>query len=82
MDEPLSNLDAKLRVQMRAEIKRLHQELQSTVIYVTHDQMEAMTMADRIAVMSGGIVRRWARRRRSTSARPTRSSRASSAVRQ
>src|SRR5262249_25969381 len=51
-----SNLDAKLRVQMRAEIKRLHQELQSTVIYVTHDQMEAMTMADRIAVMSGGIV--------------------------
>jgi len=56
MDEPLSNLDAKLRVQMRAEIKRLHQELQSTVIYVTHDQMEAMTMADRIAVMSGGIV--------------------------
>ncbi|HEY3062658.1 MAG TPA: sn-glycerol-3-phosphate ABC transporter ATP-binding protein UgpC [Chloroflexota bacterium] len=56
MDEPLSNLDAKLRVQMRAEIKRLHQELQSTVIYVTHDQMEAMTMADRIAVMSGGLV--------------------------
>jgi multiple sugar transport system ATP-binding protein len=56
MDEPLSNLDAKLRVQMRAELKRLHQELQSTVIYVTHDQMEAMTMADRIAVMSGGLV--------------------------
>ncbi len=56
MDEPLSNLDAKLRVQMRAEIKRLHQELESTVIYVTHDQMEAMTMADRIAVMSGGLV--------------------------
>jgi len=56
MDEPLSNLDAKLRVQMRAEIKRLHQELESTVIYVTHDQMEAMTMADRIAVMSNGVV--------------------------
>ncbi len=56
MDEPLSNLDAKLRVQMRAELKRLHQEFQSTVIYVTHDQMEAMTMADRIAVMSGGVV--------------------------
>jgi multiple sugar transport system ATP-binding protein len=56
MDEPLSNLDAKLRVQMRAELKRLHQELESTVIYVTHDQMEAMTMADRIAVMSGGLV--------------------------
>ncbi|MGI9149577.1 MAG: ABC transporter ATP-binding protein [Chloroflexota bacterium] len=56
MDEPLSNLDAKLRVQMRAELKRLHQELESTVIYVTHDQMEALTMADRIAVMSGGLV--------------------------
>jgi multiple sugar transport system ATP-binding protein len=56
MDEPLSNLDAKLRVQMRAELKRLHQELRSTVIYVTHDQMEAMTMADQIAVMSGGVV--------------------------
>src|ERR1700720_947921 len=56
MDEPLSNLDAMLRVQMRAELKRLHQELESTVIYVTHDQMEAMTMADRIAVMSGGLV--------------------------
>src|SRR5438477_2380787 len=56
MDEPLSNLDAMLRVQMRSEIKRLHQELSTTVIYVTHDQMEAMTMADRIAVMSGGSV--------------------------
>jgi multiple sugar transport system ATP-binding protein len=56
MDEPLSNLDAMLRVQMRSEIKRLHQELSTTVIYVTHDQMEAMTMADRIAVMSNGAV--------------------------
>src|SRR5207253_105940 len=56
MDEPLSNLDAMLRVQTRSEIKRLHQELSTTVIYVTHDQMEAMTMADRIAVMSGGSV--------------------------
>src|SRR5438477_12823449 len=56
MDEPLSNLDAMLRVQMRSELKRLHQELSTTVIYVTHDQMEAMTMADRIAVMSGGSV--------------------------
>src|SRR6266446_4743111 len=56
MDEPLSNLDAMLRVQMRTELKRLHQELSTTVIYVTHDQMEAMTMADRIAVMSGGLV--------------------------
>src|SRR5437870_2160180 len=56
MDEPLSNLDAMLRVQTRSEIKRLHQELSTTVIYVTHDQMEAMTMADRIAVMSTGTV--------------------------
>jgi multiple sugar transport system ATP-binding protein len=56
MDEPLSNLDAKLRVQMRAELKRFQQDLNATVVYVTHDQMEAMTMADRIAVMSGGLV--------------------------
>jgi multiple sugar transport system ATP-binding protein len=54
-DEPLSNLDAKLRVQTRAEISKLHQRLQTTFIYVTHDQMEAMTMADRIAVMNKGI---------------------------
>jgi len=56
MDEPLSNLDAKLRVQMRAEIAKLHQRLQTTVIYVTHDQTEAMTMGDRIVVMKDGIV--------------------------
>jgi len=55
-DEPLSNLDAKLRVQMRAEIKELHQRLKTTTIYVTHDQVEAMTMADRIVVMHDGIV--------------------------
>src|SRR5580658_11226509 len=55
-DEPLSNLDAKLRVQMRAEIKDLHQRLATTTVYVTHDQVEAMTMADRIAVMHEGIV--------------------------
>src|SRR5439155_3701640 len=55
-DEPLSNLDAKLRVQMRAEIKELHQRLQTTTIYVTHDQIEAMTMADRIVVLHDGIV--------------------------
>jgi multiple sugar transport system ATP-binding protein len=55
-DEPLSNLDAKLRVQMRSEIKELHQRLKTTTIYVTHDQIEAMTMADRIVVMQGGIV--------------------------
>lgn len=56
MDEPLSNLDAKLRVQMRAEIIKLHQRLQTTTIYVTHDQTEAMTMASRIVVMKDGII--------------------------
>jgi multiple sugar transport system ATP-binding protein len=56
MDEPLSNLDAKLRVQTRAEIARLHHRLKATMIYVTHDQIEAMTMADRIAVMNGGLL--------------------------
>ncbi|MBC5784321.1 sn-glycerol-3-phosphate ABC transporter ATP-binding protein UgpC [Ramlibacter sp. USB13] len=55
-DEPLSNLDAKLRVAMRAEIKALHQRLKTTTVYVTHDQIEAMTMADRIVVMHDGIV--------------------------
>ncbi|WDR04768.1 sn-glycerol-3-phosphate ABC transporter ATP-binding protein UgpC [Devosia rhodophyticola] len=55
-DEPLSNLDAKLRVQMRAEIKALHQRLKATTVYVTHDQIEAMTMADRIVVMRDGYV--------------------------
>ena len=54
-DEPLSNLDAKLRVQMRAELKKLHERLQGTVIYVTHDQVEAMTMGDRIVVMKDGL---------------------------
>ena len=55
-DEPLSNLDAKLRVAMRAEIKQLHQKLKTTTVFVTHDQVEAMTMADRIVVMNGGRV--------------------------
>ncbi len=55
-DEPLSNLDAKMRVQMRTEITKLHQRLQATMIYVTHDQIEAMTMGDRIVVMNDGIV--------------------------
>ncbi len=55
-DEPLSNLDAKMRVQMRTEIKKLHQRLQATMIYVTHDQIEAMTMGDRIVVMKDGVV--------------------------
>ena len=55
-DEPLSNLDAKLRVQMRSELKELHQRLGVTTIYVTHDQIEAMTLADRVVVMNGGVV--------------------------
>jgi multiple sugar transport system ATP-binding protein len=59
MDEPLSNLDAKLRVQMRAELKRFHQDLNATIIYVTHDQLEAVTMADRMAVMSGGLLQQY-----------------------
>src|SRR5438445_514209 len=56
MDEPLSNLDAKLRVQMRTEISRLQQQLGTTTIYVTHDQTEAMTLGDRIAVMRAGVL--------------------------
>src|SRR5438874_4092782 len=55
-DEPLSNLDAKLRVQMRTEIKRVHQKVKTTTVYVTHDQVEAMTLADRVVVMNGGQV--------------------------
>ena len=59
MDEPLSNLDAKLRVQMRSELKRFHQDLQATVVYVTHDQLEAVTMADKMAVMNGGVLQQY-----------------------
>jgi multiple sugar transport system ATP-binding protein len=59
MDEPLSNLDAKLRIQMRAELKRFHQDLKATIVYVTHDQLEAMTMADKIAVMNGGLLQQY-----------------------
>ncbi|MBN1295736.1 sn-glycerol-3-phosphate ABC transporter ATP-binding protein UgpC [bacterium] len=55
-DEPLSNLDAKLRVQMRAEIKKLHDQLKTTMMYVTHDQVEAMTMGDRIVILKGGYL--------------------------
>ena len=55
-DEPLSNLDAKLRNQMRTEIKRLHQKVETTIVYVTHDQVEAMTLADRIVIMKDGII--------------------------
>jgi multiple sugar transport system ATP-binding protein len=60
-DEPLSNLDAKLRVEMRAEIKRLHQRTHTTTVYVTHDQVEAMTLGDRIAVMKDGVVQQFGR---------------------
>ena len=56
MDEPLSNLDAKLRVQMRSEIKKLHEKLQTTFIYVTHDQTEALTMGDRVVVLDKGVI--------------------------
>jgi multiple sugar transport system ATP-binding protein len=55
-DEPLSNLDAKLRVQMRTEIKKLHQTVHNTIVYVTHDQVEAMTLADRVVVMNHGVI--------------------------
>ena len=55
-DEPLSNLDAKLRVHMRVELKRLHQQIKSTMVYVTHDQVEAMTMGDKIVIMNGGRI--------------------------
>ena len=55
-DEPLSNLDAKLRIEMRTEIKNLHQRLKATMVYVTHDQVEAMTLADRVVVMKDGII--------------------------
>jgi multiple sugar transport system ATP-binding protein len=59
-DEPLSNLDAKLRSELRVELKRLHQQLENTMIYVTHDQIEALTLADRIAVMRGGYIQQLA----------------------
>lgn len=58
-DEPLSNLDAKLRVQMRAEIKKLHKKLDATIVYVTHDQIEAMTMGDRIVVLKDGLIQQY-----------------------
>ncbi len=81
-DEPLSNLDAKLRADLRVEIKRLHQQLENTMIYVTHDQIEAMTLADRIAVMRGGYIQQLGTiRRPSTTSPPTSSSPASSARR-
>ena len=80
-DEPLSNLDAQLRDEMRGEIKRLHQEIATTMIYVTHDQIEAMTLADRIVLMRDGGSSSRARRSICSSARPPLSSPASSARR-
>jgi len=80
MDEPLSNLDAKLRVEMRAEIQRLQRDLQVTTIYVTHDQVEAMTMGDRVSCVAGSSSRS-PRRRSSTTGPPTSSSPSSSAHR-
>jgi iron(III) transport system ATP-binding protein len=56
LDEPLSNLDAKLREQMRTEIRRIQQKLEITSVYVTHDQIEAMTLSDHIVVMNGGVI--------------------------
>ncbi len=81
MDEPLSNLDAKLRVQMRAELKRLQHELQVTTIYVTHDQIEAMTLAHRVAVMNKGVIEQLGTPRRYTTIPGHSSSPASSARR-
>ena len=71
MDEPLSNLDAKLRVQMRTELARLQQRLGTTTVYVTHDQTEAMTLGDRVAVMRRGEVQQVGTPRSSTTTRPT-----------
>ena len=73
-DEPLSNLDAKLRVQMRTELEQLHRKLRTTTIYVTHDQVEAMTLGDRIAVMKDGAIQQYAVPRRPTITRPPSSS--------
>ena len=81
MDEPLSNLDAKLRVQMRTEIARIQQHLETTTIYVTHDQTEAMTLGDRIAVMRAGVLQQVGTPASSTTTRTTCSSPASSARR-
>jgi ABC-type sugar transport system ATPase subunit len=80
LDEPLSNLDAKLRVHMRAEIAALREKVRTTMVYVTHDQLEAMTLSDRIIVMDRGRVQQGARRGR-LRAPPTASSPSSSAPR-
>ena len=81
MDEPLSNLDAKLRVQMRTEVSRIQQRLGTTTVYVTHDQTEAMTLGDRVAVMRAGVLQQVGtphgalRATRSTSSSPASSAR-------
>ena len=82
MDEPLSNLDAKLRVATRSEIAALQRRLGVTTLYVTHDQVEAMTMGDRVAVLKDGVLQQVAHRTFSTTRRPTRSSLALWAPRQ
>ena len=81
MDEPLSNLDAKLRVWMRAEVLRVHKAIGAATLYVTHDQVEAMTMGDRIAVLGGGVLQQYGPPPTSTRARSTCSSPGSSARR-
>ena len=81
MDEPLSNLDAQLRVHTRAEIVRLHSRLQTTTVYVTHDQIEALSMGDRIGVLNRGRSNSSGRRPKSITARARSSWRASSALR-
>lgn len=79
MDEPLSNLDAKLRVQTRSELASLQQRLSTTTVYVTHDQVEAMTMGDRVAVLKDGVLQQVAPHASSTTPPLTNSSLASSA---
>ena len=81
MDEPLSNLDAKLRNQMRSEIIKMRQKIDTTFIYVTHDQTEAMTLGDRIVIMKDGFIQQIGTRRSFSTIPPTSSSRASSACR-
>jgi len=71
MDDPLSNLDAKFRVQMRAEVARIQRRLGVATLYVTHDQVEAMTMGDLVAVMRAGVLQQWTARRCSTTSRRT-----------
>ena len=81
MDEPLSNLDAKLRVQMRAELARIRDRMKTTTVYVTHDQVEAMTLGDRVAVMRDGVVQQLDTPQNLYAPRPTCSWRPSSARR-